>query len=105
MSSVPAGDDVLEPDEPVYDLPRVAELLRLPVTRVHQHLRDGHLLAVHWRHPVADYPRSGDEVHGALSRRDALAPLASHTELDFVAQVFIRTRREPVSVAQAEGLV
>ena len=24
---------------------------------------DGALLAVHWRHPVADYPLSGDEVH------------------------------------------
>jgi hypothetical protein len=46
MSSVPVGDDVLDPQEPVYDLARVAELLGIPVTRVHQHLRDGHLLAV-----------------------------------------------------------
>ena len=46
MSSIPAGDDVLDPDEPVYDLPRVAELLHLPVTKVHQQLREGHLLAV-----------------------------------------------------------
>jgi hypothetical protein len=46
MSSVPAGEDVLNPDEPVYELPRVAELLGIPVTRVHQHLRDGHLLAI-----------------------------------------------------------
>jgi len=46
MSCVPAGDDVLDPNEPVYDLPRVAELLGVAVTRVHQHLRDGHLLAV-----------------------------------------------------------
>ena len=46
MSSVPACNDVLDPGEPMYDLPRVAELLRVPVTRVHQQLRDGHLLAV-----------------------------------------------------------
>ena len=46
MSSIPAVDDVLEPDEPVYDLPTVAELLQIPVTRVHQQLREGHLLAV-----------------------------------------------------------
>ena len=46
MSSIPAVDDVLDPDEPVYDLPTVAELLRIPVTRVHQQLREGHLLAV-----------------------------------------------------------
>lgn len=46
MSSIPAGDDVLDPDEPIYDLPRVAELLKIPVTKVHQQLRDGHLVAV-----------------------------------------------------------
>ncbi|MGB3483219.1 MAG: Rv2175c family DNA-binding protein [Mycobacterium sp.] len=46
MSSIPAGDDVIDPAEPVYDLPTVAEMLGLPVTKVHQHLRDGHLLAL-----------------------------------------------------------
>lgn len=46
MSSIPAVDDVLDPDEPVYDLPTVAELLRVPVTRVHRELREGHLVAV-----------------------------------------------------------
>jgi hypothetical protein len=46
VGSIPAGDDVLDPDEPTYDLPRVAELLGVPVTKVHQRLREGHLLAV-----------------------------------------------------------
>jgi hypothetical protein len=46
VSSIPAGEDVLDPDEPVYNLPEVAELLRIPVTKVHQHLREGHLVAV-----------------------------------------------------------
>ncbi|MBV9318641.1 MAG: Rv2175c family DNA-binding protein [Mycobacterium sp.] len=46
MSSIPAGDDVLAPDEPIYDLPRVAELLGVPVTKVHQRLREGHLVGV-----------------------------------------------------------
>jgi len=46
VSSIPAGEDVLSPDEPTYDLPRVAELLAIPVTKVHQQLRDGHLVAV-----------------------------------------------------------
>lgn len=44
--SIPVGDDVLGPDEPTYELPRVAALLRVPVTKVHQRLRDGHLVAV-----------------------------------------------------------
>lgn len=46
MSSIPAGEDVLDPDEPVYDLPTIAELLGISVTKVHQQLRDGHLVAV-----------------------------------------------------------
>lgn len=46
MSSIPAGDDVLQPDEPTYDLPSVARLLGVPVTKVHQQLREGHLVAV-----------------------------------------------------------
>ena len=46
MSSIPAADDVLDPAEPVYDLAAVAELLKVPVTRVHQLLRESHLIAV-----------------------------------------------------------
>ena len=46
VSRIPAGDDVLDPDEPTYDLPGVAELLGIPVTKVQQHLREGHLVAV-----------------------------------------------------------
>ena len=46
MSSIPAADDVLDPGEAVYDLPAVAALLGVPVTKVHQQLREGHLLAV-----------------------------------------------------------
>lgn len=46
MSSIPVADDVLDPDEPVYDLPTVSGLLGIPVTKVHQQLRDGQLIAV-----------------------------------------------------------
>src|SRR5690242_20427292 len=46
MSSIPAADDVLDPDEEVYDLPTVASMLGIPVTKVHQHLREKHLIAV-----------------------------------------------------------
>ncbi|MDT5210060.1 MAG: hypothetical protein QOF67_2475 [Mycobacterium sp.] len=46
MSSIPAAEDVLDPAEAVYDLPAVADLLGIPVTRVHQQLREGHLVAV-----------------------------------------------------------
>ena len=65
----------------------------------------GTLLAVHWRHPVADYPRSGDDVHDAIAAQPGLARLVSHVEPDFLAEVYIRSDGAPVSVAQATGLV
>ncbi|MCW2554633.1 MAG: hypothetical protein JWR78_4414 [Mycobacterium sp.] len=46
MSNIPAADDVLDPDEAVYDLPAVASVLGIPVTKVHQHLRQKHLIGV-----------------------------------------------------------
>ena len=46
MSNIPAADDVLDPDEAVYDLPAVASILGIPVTKVHQHLRQKHLISV-----------------------------------------------------------
>ena len=66
---------------------------------------EGTLLAVHWRHPVADYPRSGDDVHQVLADCPGLGRLVRHTEPDFLAEVYIRTDGTPVSVAQATGLV
>lgn len=69
VSTIPTGEDVLDPDEPVYDLPTVAELLRIPVTKVHQRLRDGHLLAVR-RNGILVIPRlfftDGGEVTKSL---------------------------------------
>jgi SAM-dependent methyltransferase len=63
----------------------------------------GTLLAVHWRHPVAEYPRSGDSVHQALGEQDGLSLLARHREPDFMAEVYLHG--PPVSIAQATGLV
>ncbi len=62
----------------------------------------GTLMAVHWRHPVPDYPQSGDDVHAALAGL-GLARIAEHREADFVAEVYVAG--PPVSVAAAEGLV
>ena len=65
----------------------------------------GTLLAVHWRHPVTDYPRSGDDVHRTLAARPGLARLVTHQEEDFLAEIYRRTDGQPVSVARATGLV
>jgi len=100
----PAGDfDLIVLSELLYyfagdDLPKV--LGRATAT-----LRPGGtLLAVHWRHPVADYPRTGDEVHQVLAGQAGLARLVEHREPDFLAEVYIRTDGEPLSVAQTGGL-
>ena len=65
----------------------------------------GTVLAVHWRHPVAEYPGTGDEVHQAMAGQPELARLVEHREPDFLAEVYIRADGEPESVAQARGLV
>jgi len=65
----------------------------------------GTLIAVHWRHRVPEYPRSGDEVHGVVAVQPGLARLASYADPDFLAEVYLRADGGPVSVAQAEGLV
>jgi len=44
--SIPAAKDILDPDEAVLELSEVSKLLGVSVSKVHQHLRDGHLMAV-----------------------------------------------------------
>jgi hypothetical protein len=76
VSSFPAGDDVLEPDEPLYDLPAVAEMLGVPVTKVHQQLREGHLVALR-RDGIVAVPRVffTDDGHVVKSLPGLLAVL------------------------------
>ena len=68
----------------------------------------GTLLAVHWRHAVVSWPRTGDEAHEALAARPELTLTADHREPDFLAQVYLAvpagTDPAWVSVAAAEGL-
>ena len=44
MSTIPAGDDVLDPDEPVYDLREVAEMLGVAVGTCKAQLHRGRKL-------------------------------------------------------------
>jgi SAM-dependent methyltransferase len=64
----------------------------------------GTLLAVHWRHPVAEYPCGGEEVHDALGGRAGLTRLVDHREPDFIAEVYLRGSIA-ASVAETEGLL
>jgi SAM-dependent methyltransferase len=77
------------------------DVLRLAAGALHP---GGTLIAVHWRHPVAEYPRSGDEAHAAIGRQLGLAKLAAYADPDFLAEVYLRADGTPASVAQAGGL-
>lgn len=96
------------PDGP-FDLVVLSEvgyyLEREPLRRALRRIRDalapdGVLVACHWRHPVADYPLTGDDVHAEL-RALGLARLVEHIEDDFVLEVL---SPDPRSVAAIEGL-
>ncbi|WP_273653205.1 PIG-L family deacetylase [Cellulomonas fimi] len=78
------------------DLVRTARALRASLAP------GGTVVAVHWRHPVADYPLTGDEVHRVLRRTLDLAPLVRHEEADFVLDVLAA---DPRSVARRTGLL
>ncbi|MET9202659.1 SAM-dependent methyltransferase [Gordonia sp. NPDC003585] len=63
----------------------------------------GEVVAVHWRHHVAEYPSSGDDVHDALVRSPALLRRAGYTDRDFRAESF--TVGDTPWVAERDGLV
>jgi trans-aconitate methyltransferase len=64
----------------------------------------GDLVAVHWRHPVEDYPQTGDAVHAAIGAQPGLHRVCRHEEEDFLLEVFARTPPAARSVARIEGL-
>jgi LmbE family N-acetylglucosaminyl deacetylase/SAM-dependent methyltransferase len=78
----------------------LSALIRRAVTSLTD---DGVLVACHWRHPVTDYPLTGDEVHDRLRRESGLQILAEHREEDFLLDVLVRPPAQ--SVARREGLL
>ena len=66
---------------------------------------DGHLLAVHWRHPAPEHPRTGDAVHHALGGSGALTRLARYRDPDVTAEVYTHAGGDQRSVAHRTGLV
>ncbi len=79
------------------DLDRLVGLLRGALTP------DGTVVACHWRHPVAEHVRGGDEVHERLLAASGLVPLARHLEEDFLLDVLVPPPAR--SVARRSGLV
>jgi SAM-dependent methyltransferase len=75
------------------------------LSRVRASLRPGgHLVAVHWRRPVAEHRRDGDAVHRAVRHTQGLASLAEYSDPDFRLDVMARVPPEMRSPGQDEGL-
>ncbi|WP_405137207.1 hypothetical protein [Nocardia sp. NBC_01388] len=65
----------------------------------------GTVVGVHWRHPVPEYPLTGDEVHAVRGGHPGLTVLARYSDDDFLLEVYTTARIGHRSVAQDEGLV
>ena len=63
------------------------------------------MVAVHWRHPVADYPQTGDRVHAVIGETDGLVRIAGYSDDDVILEVFVASTGAVDSVAGIEGLV
>lgn len=64
----------------------------------------GDLVCAHWRHPVAEHRRTGDEVHDFLARVPGLRVVGAYRDADLRLEAFTVVPPTPRSVAQIEGL-
>ena len=63
---------------------------------------NGVMLLCHWRHSVADYPQTGDEVHRVALAVSGMSRLAGYLDEDVRIDVLVRP--PAVSVGAREGL-
>ncbi|OBA62455.1 SAM-dependent methyltransferase [Mycobacterium sp. 1100029.7] len=84
----PAGPfDLVVLSEVAYYLQ--ADTLSGVLRRELSRLRPGaNVVAAHWRHPVADYPLSGDAAHDIVARTPGLTSLGCYRDADVVVEVF-----------------
>jgi hypothetical protein len=61
------------------------------------------VLAAHWRHPVEDYPLTGDEANLIIADTAELQALAHYSDGDVVIDVFV-TGSAAQSVAGTTGV-
>ncbi|PRZ42258.1 nodulation protein S (NodS) [Antricoccus suffuscus] len=99
------------PDE-MYDLVVLSEVgyylepgsARRAIDCAAQHLHpDGALLAAHWRHPVAEYPSTGDDFHALLNSTRGMERASRYIDEDVVIDLLRPSGTR--SVAEQEGLV
>lgn len=83
----PGPFDLLVLSEVAYYLS--AETLADVLRRECPRLRPGaNIVAAHWRHPVADYPLTGDAAHEVIARTPGLTPIGRYRDSDVVIEAF-----------------
>lgn len=66
-----------------------ADALAAVLRRECPRLRSGAtVVAAHWRHPVADYPLTGDAAHAVIAATPGLTPTGCYRDDDVVIEVF-----------------
>jgi SAM-dependent methyltransferase len=98
----PAGPfDLLVLSEVAYylDAENLARVLGRECARL---APDANVVAAHWRHPVADYPLSGDAAHEVIVGTPGLTTLGRYRDNDVVIEVF--ATGDGRSVAAREGV-
>jgi SAM-dependent methyltransferase len=60
------------------------------------------IVAAHWRHPVDDYPLTGDAAHDVIAQTPGLTPMGRYRDTDVVIEVF--DTGDGRSVAAREGV-
>ncbi|HEX5253634.1 MAG TPA: class I SAM-dependent methyltransferase, partial [Mycobacterium sp.] len=63
----------------------LAEVLRRECPRLQ---RGANIVAAHWRHPVADYPLTGDAAHDVIAQTPGLTSMGRYRDSDVVIDVF-----------------
>jgi predicted O-methyltransferase YrrM len=83
----PGPFDLLVLSEIAYYLD--AETLTAVLDRECVRLQPGaNVVAAHWRHPVTDYPLTGDGAHAIIARTPGLTSLGRYQDRDVVIEVF-----------------
>ena len=101
--AIPAAPDVLAPDVEVTPLPEVAKLLGRSVTRVHQMIRDGQLLALK-RNAELGVPNAffaGEEIVKGLPGTITLLRDAGYHEDEILRWLFTEDETLPGSPIEA----